>query len=305
MSEDSTVVFSQTKLLSELETVEKEAGDKPAALMVVGGELNGTLFDLNQKEVSVGRNPDNQIPLEFNGISRYHFKIVEVSKGHQLIDHKSKNGTFLNNKKLEEDQLLKKGDIIKLGAICLKYLPKGDPERLAYDQLSLNANTDGHTGCYNKTYFNNVLELQVKKSRLKGTPLSLIIFDLDHFKKLNDTYGHNAGDFVLKKLADLIHQHGTRKNHDTFARYGGEEFCLLLPETNIKQAYEIAQRLRQLVEEYKFIYDNKELPVTASMGIADYREGVFDGNDLFKRADKAVYKSKETGRNKVSFYYNE
>ena len=136
-------------------------------------------------------------------------------------------------------------------------------------------------------------------------PLSLIIFDLDHFKNLNDTYGHNAGDFVLKELADLIHKNGTRKNHDTFARYGGEEFCLLLPETNIKQAFEIAQRLRQLVEEHKFIYDDKELPVTTSMGVADYREGVFNGDDLFKRADKAVYKSKEEGRNKVSFYYNE
>ena len=123
MSEDSTVVFSQTKLLSELETVEKEAGEKPAALMVVGGELNGTLFDLNQKEIGVGRNPDNQVPLEFNGISRYHFKIVEVPEGHQLVDHQSKNGTYLNNKKIEEDQILKKGDIIKLGAICLKYLP--------------------------------------------------------------------------------------------------------------------------------------------------------------------------------------
>ena len=305
MSEDSTVVFSQTKLLSELEAVEKEAGQKPAALMVVGGELNGTLFDLNQKEIGVGRNPDNQIPLEFNGISRYHFKIVEVPEGHQLVDHESKNGTFLNNKKIQKNQLLKKGDIIKLGSICLKYLPKGDPERLTYDKLNQDANTDGHTGCYNKTYFNNILELQVKKSRLKGTPLSLIIFDLDHFKKLNDTYGHNAGDYVLKELADLIHQNGTRKNHDIFARYGGEEFCLLLSETNIKQAFEIAQRLRQLIEKHKFIYDNKELPVTASMGVADYREGVFNGDDLFRRADKAVYTSKDEGRNRVSFYCNE
>ena len=305
MSDDATVVFSESKLLNELEAVEKEAGDKPAALMVVGGELNGTLFDLDQKEVGVGRNPDNRVPLEFNGISRYHFKIVEVPEGHQLVDNQSKNGTYLNNQKIQGDQLLKKGDIVKLGSICLKYLPKGDPERLTYDKLNWDANTDGHTGCYNKTYFNNMLELLVKKSRLKGEPLSLIIFDLDHFKNLNDTYGHNAGDYVLKELAELIRENGTRKNQDIFARYGGEEFCLLLPKTNLKQAFEIAQRLRQLVEEHKFDYDNKELPVTASLGLADYREGVFNGEDLFRRADKAVYKSKEDGRNRVSYYSNE
>ena len=305
MSEDSTVVFSQNKLINELGAVEKEAGDKPAALMVVGGELNGTLFDLSSQETTVGRNPDNHVPLEFNGISRYHFKIVEVPEGHRVEDNESKNGTYLNNQKITQAELLKKGDIVKLGAICLKYIPKGDPERLTYDKLNRDANTDGHTGCYNKTYFNNMLELHVKKSRLKGSPLSLIVFDLDHFKNLNDTYGHNAGDFVLKELAELIRQNGTRKNHDFFARYGGEEFCLLLPETNLKQAFEIAERMRQLVEEHEFVYDDKRLPVTASLGVADYREGVFSGNDLFRRADKAVYKSKEDGRNKACYYSNE
>ena len=303
--DNATVLFSQNNMLNKLNAVEKEASSKPAALMVVGGELNGTLFDLAKNETTVGRNPDNTIPLEFNGISRYHFKIVQQGDGHQLVDNQSKNGTFLNNNKLEQDQLLKKGDIIKIGSLCLKYLPKGDPERLTYDKLNLDANTDRHTGCFNKIYFNNMLELQVKKSRLQGFPLSLIIFDLDHFKNLNDTYGHNAGDFVLKELAELIRQNGTRKNQDVFARYGGEEFCLLLPETNIKQAFEIAERLRQLVEDNKFTYDNKELPVTASLGVADYREGVFNGEDLFRRADKAVYQSKEEGRNRVTYYRNE
>jgi len=92
------------------------------------------------------------------------------------------------------------------------------------------------------------------------------------------------------------------RESDTFARYGGEEFVILLPKTNIKSAFEIAERLRRLLESHQFMYDNKRLPVAASVGVADYRQGVNTGTDLFKRADEAVYVSKEGGRNQVNFY---
>jgi diguanylate cyclase (GGDEF)-like protein len=165
----------------------------------------------------------------------------------------------------------------------------------------MDANTDGLTKCFNKAYFNNALENEVKKCKVTGNPLSLIIFDLDHFKNLNDNFGHDAGDFVLRELSELIRSNGVRET-DIFARYGGEEFCLLLPKTNLKNGFEIAERMRQTVESHQFIYDNKRLPVTASIGIADYRQGVLTGTDLFKRADKAVYVSKEGGRNQVNFF---
>lgn len=299
MSDDSTVVLTDIK--AALASAENEAAKKPAALLVVGGDLNGTLFDMKENEVTAGRNPDNTIPLEFNGISRYHFKITHEDETYFVEDAGSKNGTFLNNKKVEGRAELHRGDTIKIGSVALKYLPKGDPERLTYDKLNLEANTDRHTGCYNKTYFNNHLDLEVKKSRVTGSPLSLILFDLDHFKKLNDNYGHDAGDFVLKEAAAIIRKNGVRES-DTFARYGGEEFVILLPKTNIKSAFEIAERLRRLLESHQFMYDNKRLPVAASVGVADYRQGVNTGTDLFKRADEAVYVSKEGGRNQVNFY---
>ncbi len=300
MSDDSTVVLTDIK--AALASAEKEAEQKPAALLVVGGDLNGTIFNLNQPEVSCGRNADNIIPLEFNGISRHHFKVVNQGDDNWTVeDTGSKNGTFLNNKKIEGSVPLNKGDMIKLGSMALKFLPKGDPERLTYDKLSMEANTDGHTGCYNKTYFNNSIELEVKKSKVTGAPLSLILFDLDHFKSLNDNYGHDAGDFVLKELADVIRGNGVRDN-DVFARYGGEEFVILLPKTNLKQSFEIAERLRKLIQDHDFNYEGKILPVTASIGVADYRQGVTSGTDLFKRADESVYKSKEGGRNQVNFY---
>jgi len=299
-TDDTTIVL--TDIRAALQASEKEAQAKPACLLVVGGDLNGTIFDLKDAVTTIGRNADNIIALEFNGVSRYHFKInAESADTHILEDLGSKNGTYLNNKKVDSLITLRKGDIIKLGSIALKYLPKGDPERLTYDKLSLEANTDKHTGCFNKTYFNNKVNLEVNKSKVTGDPLSLVIFDLDHFKKLNDNFGHDAGDFVLKELASLIRSNGIREN-DVFARYGGEEFVILLPKTNLKQSFEIAERLRKLVENHQFMYEGKRLPVTASIGVSDYRQGVNTGTDLFKRADEAVYKSKGGGRNQVNFY---
>lgn len=299
MADDTTIVI--TDIRKALATADMEAKQKPAALLVVGGELNGTIFDLDKNIVVVGRSAENQISLEFHGISRQHFKLTATDDSFTIRDAGSRNGTFLNNKKLEGEKELKKGDIIKIGKLALKFIPCGDPERLTYDKLQHAANTDGLTGCFTKTYFNNAQDNHVKKSKLTGKPLSLILMDIDHFKNLNDSFGHDAGDFVLKEMAGLIREHGVREN-DIFARYGGEEFVILLPLTNLKQAFDIAERIRKLIDKHKFIYDNKELPVAISIGIADYRKGVNNGVDLFKRADTALYKSKECGRNQVNFF---
>jgi two-component system cell cycle response regulator len=301
MSDDNNATIVITDIRKALAAADEEAKQKSACLVVVGGDLNGSIFNLNPGETVVGRNPDCAIPLDFSGISRRHFTVEVSEAGATVSDLGSANGTYLNNQKLESPTLLKRGDVIKIGSIAMKYLPKGDPERLTYDKLHEEAHTDGLTKCFNKTYFNNALENEVKKSKVTGKPLTLIIFDLDHFKKLNDNYGHDAGDYVLKEKARLIRENGIRQG-DIFARYGGEEFCILLPNTNLKQGFEIAERLRALVAKHEFIYDGKRLPVTASIGIADYRPGVDNGTDLFKRADTAVYKSKEGGRNQVNFF---
>lgn len=303
MSDDNNATVVITDIRKALAAAEDEAKQKPACLLVVGGELNGSIFNLIAGENTIGRNPDCTIPLDFHGVSRKHFTITVNESTSEVVvtDLGSANGTYLNNQKLETPTVLKRADMIKIGAIAMKFLPSGDPERLTYDKLHEEANTDGLTKCYNKTYFNNALETEVKKCKVTGKPLTLIIFDLDHFKKLNDNYGHDAGDFVLKEKARLIRDNGIRQG-DVFARYGGEEFCILLPNTNLKQGFEIAERLRKLVEKHEFIYDGKRLPVAASIGVADYRQGVNNGTDLFKRADSAVYKSKEGGRNQVNFF---
>ena len=297
-NEDSTVVF--TDINKALKASDEEAGKKNACLLAIGGELNGTIFDLPRGIISIGRSADNTYSLEFQGISRHHLEL-KVAEQVTLVDSGSRNGSFLNNKRVEAPIILDRGDVIKLGIVALKFIPQGDPERLTYDKLNQEANTDGLTQCYHKMYFNHACDLAVKKCNVTGEPLSIIIFDIDYFKKLNDAYGHDAGDYVLKTLAQVVRSHGARED-DIFARYGGEEFVILLPKTNLKQGYEIAERIQRLVEEYQFNYEGKILQVTVSVGVADYRQGVHTGTDLFKRADQAVYASKRGGRNQVSFY---
>ena len=137
MADDSTIVITDIK--AALSESDLAASGKPAALLVVGGDLNGTLFDLTTKETTAGRNPDNNIQLEYPGISRHHLKVSmdEGGGNFSIEDLGSKNGTYLNNQKLNNKQPLKKGDIIKIGSIAFKYIPEGDPERNAYDKLNL------------------------------------------------------------------------------------------------------------------------------------------------------------------------
>jgi diguanylate cyclase (GGDEF)-like protein len=299
---NATIELNRDDLKKALALSEKEANRKPACLLVLGGDLNGTIFDLKAGESFFGRSSDNTCVLEFEGVSRRHFKVTANENNRARIeDLKSSNGTFLNNSKITGPANLSQGDVIKVGNVTLKFIPKGDPERLAYDKLSFEASTDGLTGCFNKSCFNRAVETEVRRSKATGQPLTLIVFDLDNFKKLNDKSGHDAGDFVLKEMADLIRKKGIREG-DVFFRCGGEEFAVLLPKTNVKKGLEIAERLRKLVEGHKFIYDSMRIPVTVSVGVADCRRDVTSGTDLFKRADSAAYRSKEGGRNRVNSF---
>jgi len=147
--------------------------------------------------------------------------------------------------------------------------------------------TDVLTGLCNRKYFYNKLsELQNK------VLVSLILIDLDNFKDINDTHGHIAGDQVLQQFAEILRS-GTRKN-DTIARWGGEEFAVILPQTDTKEAFKIADRIRMIVENHIFLYDGITCKITASMGIAATKEGVnADAEQFIRIADEALYRAKE------------
>ncbi len=168
-----------------------------------------------------------------------------------------------------------------------------------YQQTISLAITDGLTGLYNRHYLNAHLDNMVKQCIHNNKPLSLMIMDMDHFKQVNDTYGHDIGDQVLKQLADIIVK--TVRSADLAARFGGEEFVVLMPETDRKQGMDAAERLRKIVENYDFKLSHPvgSIKKTISIGVAFLDELGDSGQNLLKRADEALYKAKNGGRNKA------
>jgi diguanylate cyclase (GGDEF)-like protein len=155
------------------------------------------------------------------------------------------------------------------------------------------ATHDEKTGLYNNNFFETLLDMEIEKAKRKQQKLSLILTDIDFFKKINDTHGHMKADELLKQLATVITKH-TRKS-DVVARFGGEEFVILLPETNLQKANTLALKLRELIHEDKIL---KKYGVTISGGITQFRETKDSKKQFKERVDKALYQAKHGGRDK-------
>jgi diguanylate cyclase (GGDEF)-like protein len=170
----------------------------------------------------------------------------------------------------------------------------------ANDKLRGLAFEDGLTMLFNHRYFQDHLEREISRVNRYSHLLSLIMIDIDHFKKFNDTYGHQQGDTVLRSVAEVLND--SIRKPDIAARYGGEEFAIILPETDLKGALVLAERIRQFIEELEVKIDNQVLKVTISLGITSYdpAKGMKKKEEIIESADKALYNSKNTGRNKLS-----
>ena len=166
-----------------------------------------------------------------------------------------------------------------------------------YSQTRHMSLTDSLTGLYNRRHFTDCLEREFLRAKRYKSDLSLAVIDIDFFKKINDTCGHSAGDYILKEIAYLILEN-FRKTDMVF-RYGGEEFVVIMTETALERAIIPLERLRKSIEEYPFYYDGKNLKITISIGVSEVTEEAVDAQKLFENADKALYKAKENGRNKV------
>ncbi len=296
-SEKTTVLSGdQATLKKEME----KAKDQPACLIIVRGTPQGQRYFLTQEEMVIGRDPAVEISLADQSISRRHAQITKKNGVVTLTDLGSSNGTFVNDKKVEANSTVKltKEDMVRLGNSILKFLPQGELETLFIGNLSSAAHTDAMTKIFNKGYLMEALEAEFKRARALHTDFTLLYFDLDFFKKVNDNHGHDAGDFVLKEFTHLIKTSHLRPK-DIFARFGGEEFVVLLGNTSLKDAIQLGERIRSAIESHAFIYEGKKLPITTSMGVAEMRADTDSGLALLKCADKALYQAKETGRNKV------
>ena len=165
--------------------------------------------------------------------------------------------------------------------------------KLMGDQLKEQAFTDALTGIYNRLHFNRLLDSEIERIKRYGGQLSIIFFDIDHFKQINDTHGHPTGDAVLQELANVVSS--ANRSSDIFARYGGEEFIIMASSTKIDGAMEHSQRLKQDIEQHRFTVGR----VTASFGVTEFISASDDMNTLLERSDKALYQAKSDGRNCV------
>lgn len=190
------------------------------------------------------------------------------------------------------------GELVARVKVQLKIKSLQDELKKANEQLKRLTNVDHLTNLFNRRYLTEILESEFFRARRNRENLSLIIIDIDYFKNVNDTYGHQNGDVVLASVAGLAQQQ--LRAYDSAARYGGEEFVLLLPGTSLQGAEVVAERVRQSVLEFGFPPPMEDLTLTISAGVATFPSPNVESIDsLFRQADEALYRAKQTGRNRV------
>jgi two-component system, cell cycle response regulator len=263
-------------------------------LVFVSGVAAGLRVALDG-EVVLGRDRSCEVPLEADDVSRRHARIVPDGGGHVLVDLGSTNGTFVNGVEVETARLAP-GDRVALGSCAARYLRAGDEAERELASLAEVARRDALTGLANRRAFDEALLREVARARRSGAALAVVVLDVDHFKRVNDAHGHEAGDAAL--VTTTIAMRDRMRAEDELGRLGGEEFLALLPDADAGAAAVVAESLRASVERARTRIDGLDLAVTVSVGWAAWN-GEEDADALVKRADKALFVAKRAGRNAV------
>ncbi len=273
--------------------------NEQAYLIVISGPHVGKMFKVDDQQATLGRSSKADMHVNDVGISRKHAQLISYGEDVFIEDLQSANGTYLNGNRLDRRLQLQDGDKITLGSTTiLKFTYHDELDENFQKEMFDAALRDGLTGAYNKNYLINHLNTELAFALRHKSPLSLIIFDIDHFKHVNDTYGHLAGDAILKRLSDICI--ATLRRDDIFARYGGEEFCIVSRGTRLEAAEVIAKRLCTLIDNTEFVFDGQLIPITISLGVAALPDmPAQTPDDLIGIADKALYRAKRGGRNQV------
>lgn len=299
MSSDANLEFSKPTVLV--------VDDEPLLRMYLSALLEdvSTVIEAESGEEAIERAETDKpdlilLDVEMPGISGY--ETCERMKSHDSV--KSIPVIFITGREDAEDEerglVIGGVDYIKkpLSPGLVKARINNQLQLLRYQrQLERLATTDQLTELWNRRYLMEVAGNEVGRFRRYGRTFSTVIFDIDHFKKLNDTYGHAAGDFALVECAKTLSE--AVRGQDTLARIGGEEFCVLLPDTNGEGAAQLAEKIRQRVEAIEITFDDQLITFTVSLGVAEVRESDEGFETLLARADEALYRAKEGGRNRV------
>ncbi|HEY2744048.1 MAG TPA: GGDEF domain-containing protein [Polyangia bacterium] len=289
----------ETKISAKEEMNRPAPADRDRAyLIVLAGSSVGEMYKITAETTVIGRGQQADIQVIDEGISRRHAEIMH--KGEEIVirDLGSTNGTYCNGDKIAEHTLTD-GDKIQVGSTTiLKFTFHDSLDESFQRQMYESALRDGLTKIFNKKYFLDRLESEFAYAVRHRTPLSLVMFDIDHFKRINDTHGHLAGDYALSTLAKVVSD--TIRQEDVFARYGGEEFAVICRGIDLAGALAFGERIRRCVDGQAFVYNGIDIKVTVSVGVAAVPEvGMKEPQELIGSADDALYQAKRQGRNRV------
>jgi diguanylate cyclase (GGDEF)-like protein len=262
-----------------------------------GAQL-GQVLKLGQQPHRVGRANDCEIWLSDDGVSRKHATVTFENGVYSIEDTGSANGTFVGGQKVERASL-RDGDLIQFGPQAVfRYSVADEGQEQLLRQLYEASVTDALTGANNREHFDSQLRMELSYARRHGTDVSLVMFDVDHFKRVNDTYGHPVGDEVLVEISKATRR--LVRNEDVFARYGGEEFALILRGIALDGARVVGERLRERIAALSVTTDKGPLQVTVSVGCASFVSTPDQTAEaIVQLADKRLYVAKRGGRNRV------
>jgi len=272
--------------------------DRTACLIVLSGTNVGKVYPLNKDQVTIGREDGADIQLMDAGISRRHAAVFRQGSSFLVNDVGSRNGTFANNHRLDSPHQLRDGDKLQVGVMTILKFSYGDDLEANYARKMYDAALrDDLTGVFNRRYFDDRVRSEFSFAKRHGTALALLMIDLDHFKRINDTRGHVAGDQVLRDFAQRMLQ--IIRAEDVLSRYGGEEFCVLCRNTELMQASTLAERIRHDTSAVPFQLPDGPLTVTVSIGVVASDDTLASPEEMVEAADEALYQAKTRGRNCV------
>lgn len=291
-------------MMQTVRVVMKEASSEPSRnaiiIQIYPTCLNmGLRYPLTDKPMEIGRGETCDLRINHSSVSRRHVVIKPTPEGFRVVDQGSTNGTFLNNVQTAE-ALLQDGDTLRIGICLFRFLSGSNLEAEYHEEIYRLTIIDALTEIHNKRYLLETLDRELARAYRHHRPLALILFDLDHFKNINDKKGHLCGDYTLREVA--ARARSVVRQDELLARYGGEEFAVVVPETSQENALILAERIREIVGSESYQYDGEVYFITVSLGIAMSRpesnnnEGV---EELIQRADDALYQAKDAGRNCV------
>ena len=288
----------ETRVTKITALADRMSADGESCLVQIHGPDLGKKYVLTEEEFTIGRDVKNNIVVDLDNVSRRHAKITIRGGRFFVEDLGSTNGTFLNEDEVLRESQLRSGDYVKVGGSIFKFLSGGNLETLYFEEIYQLTIVDGLTQVNNKRYFSEYLEREMGRCHRYHRALSLILFDLDHFKNVNDIHGHLAGDYVLREVAQLVKQR--IRKEECFARYGGEEFAIVMPEAGADNVRRFAEKVRAMVEQHPFTFEDKRIAVTVSLGVADMTSEMTDPAAFVKVADANLYRAKKGGRNQVN-----